>query len=335
MKALFTLTVLCLLSVAAFCQQRPQLSQYMQNNFLINPALAGIESYADVRTASRSQWIGVEGAPVTFYASVHAALNKQERSTTSIRHQRNNGSRVKRGAGSHYRVSPHHGVGAVAKIDKAGLLRTSSLNLNYAYHLPLTRSINLASGIYSGFTQFHINTKDIILQTPDDPFLNADGMNVMKLDLGVGLWLYSRTFFVGVSGAQLVHSGNDVYSPEDGPRAMMQPHYYATGGYRLSISDRIDVTPSVMVKVAANRQAAVDLNLKALYAQRVWGGVSYRHQDAAAVMAGVYLNHIIDMSYSYDFVTSEMSKARANSHEVVVGFKLNNPKRILCPQWVW
>ncbi len=327
--------MLCLLAAMAYAQQQPQMSQYMQNNFLINPAVAGIESYADVRTSYRSQWIGVEGAPATVYASIHAALNKRERSTMSIRHQKRSGNRVKPGAGSHYRVSPHHGVGAVAKVDRAGLLRTSSLNLNYAYHLPLTQTINLASGVYGGFTQFHINQKDMVLQTPDDPFLNADGMNVMKLDLGVGMWMYSRTFFLGVSGAQLAHSGNDVLSFDTGPRALMQPHYYITGGYRLPLTQNLDITPSMMVKLAANKQAAVDLNVKALYAQKVWGGISYRHKDAAAVMAGVYVNHLLDVSYSYDVVTSEMNKARANSHEVVVGFKMNNPKKVLCPQWVW
>ncbi|WP_299826451.1 type IX secretion system membrane protein PorP/SprF [uncultured Pontibacter sp.] len=332
MKVLLTTAILCLvLHCTALGQQQPQLSQYMQNNFLINPAVAGIESYADVRAAYRSQWIGIEGAPVTFYASIHAALNKREKSATSMRY----GAKSKKRTGSHYRVTPHHGVGAIAKVDKAGVLRTSSLNLNYAYHLPLTQSINLASGVYSGFTQFHISKKDIVMQTPDDPFLNEDELNIMKLDLGVGLWMYSPTFFFGISGAQLVHSGSDVYKPEEGPRAIMQRHYYITGGYRLSITDRIDATPSVMLKVTDNKQTAIDLNLKALYAQRVWGGVSYRHKDAAAVIAGVYLNHLIDLSYSYDFVSSDMSKARANSHEIVVGFKLNNPTKVLCPQWVW
>ncbi|MCC9166273.1 PorP/SprF family type IX secretion system membrane protein [Pontibacter harenae] len=335
MRVLFTLALLCTLAITALGQQRPQLSQYMQNNFLINPAVAGIESYADVRSAFRNQWVGVEGAPVTFYTSINLALNKPDRNTRSIKHFKKNGHKVKSGGGSNYRVAPHHGLGAVAKVDRAGLLNTSALNVNYAYHLPITRTLNLSSGIYSGFTQFHINRKNMVLQTTDDPFLNADDLNMMKLDLGVGLWLYSSSFFVGVSGAQLVHSGNDVYNVEDGPRGMMQPHYYVTGGYRLPISYNLDLTPSVMMKVAANKQTAVDLNVKALYAQKVWGGVSYRHKDAAAVMAGVYLNHLVDVSYSYDFVTSEMSKARANSHEVMIGFKLNNPQKILCPQWVW
>ncbi|MEJ8800593.1 PorP/SprF family type IX secretion system membrane protein [Pontibacter sp. H249] len=331
MRAFFTVIILCVLCSKVLGQQRPQLSQYMQNNFLLNPAVAGIESYADVRAAHRSQWIGVEGAPVTFYASVNAALNKQDKSTLTMK----NGFKSKRRNGSAYRVRPHHGVGAIAKVDKAGLLRTSSFNLNYAYHLPLSQSVNLASGVYSGFTQFHIDKKDVNMQTEDDPFLHADGLNVLKLDLGVGMWLYTSSFFIGVSGAQLVHTGNDVYNSQDGPRALMQPHYYLTGGLRLPVSDRLDLTPSVMMKVAENKQSAVDFNLKGLYAQRVWGGVSYRHKDAVAVMAGVYLNHLVDISYSYDFVSSDLSKARANSHEVVLGFKLNNPRKILCPEWVW
>lgn len=335
MRVFYLPALLLLLCVEAFCQQRPQQSQYMQNNYLVNPAVAGIESYADVRTGFRSQWVGLEGAPTTFYASVNLAINKSERKIQSITHYNKLGNKAKPGAGSHYRVRPHHGVGAVAQVDKAGRLRTSSLNISYAYHLPLTRSLNLSSGVYTGLSQFHIDRKAMVLQTPDDPFLNEDHLNMLKFDLSVGLWLYSRSFFVGVSGTQLVHSGNDVYSPEEGPRGILQPHYYATGGFRVPLSDMLDLTPSVMVKMAANKQTALDVNMKALYAQRVWGGVSYRHQDAAAVMAGVYLNALLDVSYSYDFVTSDMKQLRANSHEVVVGIKLNNPQGIVCPKWVW
>ncbi|MGZ3777739.1 MAG: type IX secretion system membrane protein PorP/SprF, partial [Mucilaginibacter sp.] len=44
----------------AVAQQKPQYTQYVLNNLLINPAVTGIESYFDVKTGYRSQWTGLQ-----------------------------------------------------------------------------------------------------------------------------------------------------------------------------------------------------------------------------------------------------------------------------------
>ncbi|HEY4650676.1 MAG TPA: type IX secretion system membrane protein PorP/SprF, partial [Pontibacter sp.] len=121
----------------------------------------------------------------------------------------------------------------------------------------------------------------------------------------------------------------------DDPAMSLQPHFYATAGVRFQPSNDLAVIPSVMVKMTDAATPAVDLNVRALYAQYVWGGMSYRHNDAWAVMAGVNLSYLFDVGYSYEVATSSMSRVTAGSHEVVVGIKLNNAGKVLCPQWVW
>lgn len=319
---------MCLMVLA---QQRPQHTQYVQNNYLLNPAVAGIESYTDLRSGFRSQWVGMEGAPITFYTSIQTSIGKNDRNVVP---QAYSGPRTNANRNNRFYVKPHHGIGAVAQVDKLGLLTTSSLNISYAYHIPLTREINLSSGITAGAIQYRLNRDRAQVQTPDAPFLTGDFGNMNKLDLGVGLWLYSRNFYVGLSGTQLVPSKSDV-NINDGPRASLQPHYYATAGYRLPVSPMITFTPSVMVKMAEGGLTTVDVNVKALYGEVFWGGASYRHKDAVAAMAGVFLSHRVDVSYSYDFTSSELNRVSANSHEVVVGIKLNNRQKVVCPHWVW
>lgn len=56
-----------LLCQFALGQQKPQYTQYVMNNFILNPAIAGIENYVDVKAGYRAQWQGLEGAPVTSY----------------------------------------------------------------------------------------------------------------------------------------------------------------------------------------------------------------------------------------------------------------------------
>ncbi|WP_460925502.1 PorP/SprF family type IX secretion system membrane protein [Pontibacter brevis] len=332
MKFFTSLVLFTCLCFTGFAQQRPQHTQYIQNNFLLNPAAAGTESYVDVRNSYRTQWLGLEGAPTTYYTSINASLDKNDRNVPSPKAK---SSYAASGVNKNNRfhVRPHHGVGAIMQLDKSGLLNTFSLNLNYAYHLPLTKKINLSGGMSAGLLQYRLNRRDLNMQVSEDPFVAGDAPNMNKFDLGIGLWLYSSDFYLGLSSMQVLRSETE--NNNSGPQAALQHHYYATGGIRLKASGNITFTPSVMMKVAENGLFMVDVNGKAAYGNHFWMGASYRHNDAVAGMAGVFINQMLDVSYSYDFTTSELNRVSANSHEVVLGIKLNNPQRTICPQWVW
>ena len=67
----FIISCLCFLIVVKACaQQQPYYTQYILNNFILNPALAGIENYWDVKASHRHQWVGLDGAPVTTYITI-------------------------------------------------------------------------------------------------------------------------------------------------------------------------------------------------------------------------------------------------------------------------
>ncbi len=302
----------------ASAQQRPQYSQYMVNNFLLNPAITGIEDYADIRVSNRRQWVGLEGAPVTYYVTAHTPLNKGAASTR------------------YHKALAHHGVGVVFHTDKTGPLRRSGLTGTYAYHMPLTRSINASAGVAAGVIRNSINANELQFTNPNDPLVGGGNINESMIDLNLGLWVYSRDFSVGIAGAQLLEDAGTFRAAEDDRATLdLQRHYFITGSYRLSPTPKLDVIPSFMLKLADPSPAAIDANLRVLYDERFWVGASYRHKDALVGMVGVYVSPLIDVSYSYDATTSNLNKVSAGTHEVVVGFKLLNTRRIICPQWIW
>jgi len=53
-----------------------QCTMYNLNHFIINPAAAGYENFADVRMGYRKQWAGLKEAPSTYYLSGHTVLNR-------------------------------------------------------------------------------------------------------------------------------------------------------------------------------------------------------------------------------------------------------------------
>ncbi|WP_299818024.1 type IX secretion system membrane protein PorP/SprF [uncultured Pontibacter sp.] len=315
---LFLLVILFALAIEAKAQQRPQYSQYMVNNYLLNPAITGIEDYADIRISHRRQWVGLDGAPVTSYVTAHTPLNKGAAST------------------KYTRALAHHGVGVAFHTDKTGPLRRTGISGSYAYHLPLTRSINASAGAAVGLIRNSINASELEFTNPNDPLIGGGSFNNNVIDLSLGLWIYSESFSLGVAGAQLLEDVGS-FQPEGSrnPTLDLQRHYFITGAYRFSPTDRLDVVPSVMVKMASPSPVSVDANVRVLYNRQFWAGASYRHEDALVAMVGVYISPLLDVSYSYDVTSSNLNQVSAGTHEVVVGFKLFNNRRIICPQWIW
>ncbi|MGN6647884.1 MAG: type IX secretion system membrane protein PorP/SprF [Cytophaga sp.] len=41
------------------------------------------------------------------------------------------------------------------------------------------------------------------------------------------------------------------------------------------------------------------------------------------------------MSYSYDYITSDINKYTGGSHEIVIGYRLRPQGRIICPSNFW
>ncbi len=83
MKTINTkLTYLMLLFVAAlggfnqtFAQQDSQYTNYMYNTVNVNPAYAGSRGVMSIFGLHRTQWVGLDGAPVTNTVSLNTPIN--------------------------------------------------------------------------------------------------------------------------------------------------------------------------------------------------------------------------------------------------------------------
>ena len=63
----FSLLLLLSVCITVRAQQKPHYTQYILNQYIINPAISGIENYVDVKASHRRQWVGIQDAPVTTY----------------------------------------------------------------------------------------------------------------------------------------------------------------------------------------------------------------------------------------------------------------------------
>src|SRR6478672_7599988 len=116
-----------LLTLPAFlitaAQQKPYYTQYILNNYLLNPALSGIENYTDVKLSYRNQRTGINGAPVTVYFTAHAPIGKKDYRTTATSFEvPGENPRGKAYWQDYTAPEPHHGVGIIVMNDKTGYI---------------------------------------------------------------------------------------------------------------------------------------------------------------------------------------------------------------------
>jgi hypothetical protein len=65
-----------------------------------------------------------------------------------------------------------------------------------------------------------------------------------------------------------------------------------------------------------------DANLKVLIKERAWAGLSYRSNETLVIMGGVYINNLVSLSYSYDYVMGAINNYTNGSHELILGLML-------------
>lgn len=333
MRAVIKIIILLFLIVnTAAAQQLPQYSQYIFNSFLINPAVAGIENYTDLKLGYRKQWAGIDGAPETGFVSVNMPLGKNYLSDNANSFSGAGNNPMSRSYLQEYRsAEPHHGIGIYAITDKAGPTRQTNISVAYAYHIGLSSDFNLALGINAGFTKFALDNAAITTQYAD-PLLASTVNTQYKPILGAGLWLYGPRFFAGLSGQQLnaqqiSYTTSTLYSD-----AKLVNHFFSTAGYKVYLDDNFAVIPSIMLKYSSPSPLSYDLNAKIAYQDKFWLGGGYRHNDSFSAMAGFYLSSLITVSYSYDATTSALQSVSNGSHEIIIGILLNNRYHVTCPQ---
>lgn len=310
----------------AYAQQIPQYSQFQRNQFMINPAAAGVYDFVDITLSGRWQWLGVADAPKTSYLAVSVPLNFKPKFY-------NPGIRTSGGTKGNPDIKTgklKHTVGGQMLADQYGAFRKFSFSGTYALHLPLTKKMNLAFGVKLGLSSNNfladkaqvLNVVNTSLTYTDPTYTNflANQSSKQFLDIGSGLYLYGKGFFIGVSADQLTRdlvkfgSGTANFNP--------QIHYQVITGYKIKAGENWSITPSLLAKYMSPAPVSIDVNLQAEYKEWLWFSLGYRHTDAVIGMLGMNISERFKFGYSYDFSLSRFNNYTSGGHELTLGIML-------------
>jgi len=292
-----------IVNLAAVGQQDPQFTNNMEYKLGVNPGFAGSENAINGIILNRFQWAGFEGAPKTMVFAVDAAADL---------------------------LGTPSGVGFNIVSDEIGYEKNIWVNLNYSYKTTLGAD-NLGIGLSVGFFNKSINgswtvpedDNGIYTQPDSDPGVPQGEVSQMAFDLGFGLYLSGSNYFAGISATHL-NQAKILFDNQ--ASTYLARHYYLSGGYNIKLGNPLfELRPSILFKTdLASWQC--DFNTNVVYDGKYWGGLTYRINDALAILMGAELINGLRFGYSFDLVTSAIGRYGYGSHELFLNYSLNLEK---------
>jgi len=267
-------------------QQTPQISHYMFNMQMYNPASAGFTNSIVASAIHRQQWYGMEGNPQTTLVSIDAPLRMI-----------------------------NSGVGLNLTNDRIGFFSTTTIQLAYNYQMPFLDG-TLGMGIHLGMNNMGINLQDVRTSggqgIGNDPVLqNLQDVSGFLFDFGLGVFYsVADQYEIGIS---LGHINQPRFDQDAGDGIFRQRRVLnISGNYNFSLGmfPRIDFVPSTLIRTDFTAMQ-VDLSLVGVFDRRFWGGISHRWGDAIVVLGGVQLppQFPLQIGFAYDIATNWMSRA--------------------------
>lgn len=307
MKKLILSTAFLFAGFWGFSQQDAQFTQNMFNKLSVNPGSAGHNGGFCATLLTRTQWIGFDGRPQTHQFSGDARFGR-------------------------------HGVGLTVFQDQLGIEKSLVAKVAYAYHLTLGPG-ELGIGLDVGMVNKSFGNDFVAVDDyTQDPSIPNASTSVASFDASFGLFYeIKETMYVGISTLHLPASTFEEAADGGGEGALsfeQARHYYIMAGYEYDMSggsQKWVLKPSILAKTdAASTQ--LDVNALVEYNKLVWGGVSYRIQDAIAALAGVNVPQLpgLKIGVSYDYTTSALGSHNSGSLEFMVRYCKNiskTPKR--------
>ena len=295
-RAAFILILFILGSIEIFAQQNPHYTQYMFNDYLINPAVAGTKSYYQIRSNHRFQWIGLVDPPLTNTLSVYGPHAKMDM-----------------GFGGHFYN------------DVTGPTSRTGLSGTYAYNIEVNSDVRLSMGLSMGVMQFKIDGSQLTVKDPTDIAIQPVVFSTYVPDATIGAYAYADEFYAGISITQLFNNSLKIFEDKSGLNKL-KSHFYLTGGYIYELNRDIKLEPSIIIKGTAPRVLQFDISGRVMYQDMAWGGLSFRSKDAVSVLLGYIHDEKFYFGYAYDIGISGIRKYNSGTHELMIGYKFNEIK---------
>lgn len=294
MKSLKLILVFVLFGASLFAQETtPNFLSYKYNMNMLNPAYAGVDGKQELNLGFRKESWGLQDDPVTQFLSYSRGLNN------------------------------NLGIGLSIINDKTFISKETDIAIDVSYKLQLNRMTDLYFGMKAGGTMYAIDFASLGV---DDPVFGSN-ISTFSPMVGVGAHLKGERFYLDLSVPNVLLS--DVQKPvlddqgEYTETVNEKLHLYLGGGYRFTVNDNLDITPSVFTRIVTDQEALIDISATADISKIVEAGVTYRVGTSFIGSVLLKLINNTQFGYAYESITSDFSNISTGTHEFILRFSFN------------
>ena len=308
MRTKFIIFVLIITGIRAVAQQDAQYTQYMYNTININPAYAGSRGCLSVFGLHRTQWVGLDGAPVTNTLSINTPLND-----TSI------------------------GLGLSVLNDRIGPSNETNVAGDFSYTIPTSENYQLSFGVKASINFLNVDfTRLNIYDNSDSRFANNVD-NKFSPNIGAGVYLYSDNTYVGLSVPNILeteHFDRSSITSANKFSAKDRMNFYVIAGHVFDLNENIKFKPAALAKVITGAPLQVDVTANFMFNEKFVAGLAYRWSAALSALVGFQVNDSWYIGYGYDLETTKLAGYNSGSHEIFLRYELfNKYDKIVSPRF--
>ena len=289
-------------SFASFAQQDAQYTQYMYNTVNVNPAYAGSRGVLSIFGLHRTQWVGLDGAPVTNAFSINSPIENS-----------------------------NLGVGLSFVNDRIGPTVENTISADLSYTIQTSETYKLSFGVKGTANLFNLDVTKLNPENANDPLLQGLNNNFSP-NVGAGVYFHSDKLYLGASVPNFFETKR--YDDNSVAVYKERTNLYLIGGYVFDLTSNLKFKPAFLTKVVEGAPLQVDVSGNFLINEKFVLGAAWRWSAAVSLMAGFQVSDGLYIGYGYDLETTKLRKYNSGSHEVFLRFELfKKAERIVSPRF--
>ena len=282
-------------------QYDARLSQYFMAKPYYNPAVAGATEDLNILALARLEWVGMSGAPMSFFVTSDMPLNIGK---------------------------TQHGIGLEVYTESIGLFKNKHVGAPYAYKYKLFGGV-ISGGLQIGLVNQSFDGSKVEMVESEfhqetDAAIPTEQVSGMGLDLNFGIYYNHKRFYAGFG---MTHLTQPELQLDENAYTYIGRSFNLMGGYNIQLRNPlIELQPSVFL-LTDMQSFHADITARLEYNKMFNGGISYRVNESVGVMFGVKIGRF-QAGYAYDFPITALGRASSGSHELCLRYamKLNKTK---------